>query len=169
MDTRDKITALFRNKCELSEIEAKDAEIGVYNWCINYADVNRIIKNWKNPTFMNLYLEKARSILINLDKNEYVKNSKLIERVKDKELLPHELAFMKPENIFPEVWKDTIDNYIKKYEYAYENKNIAVTDHFRCGKCKKRQCTYFQLQTSSGDEATTTFVKCINCGHQFRA
>lgn len=169
MESRNKITNMLKTKCGMSDIESKDAEIGVYNWCISYAETNKIIKNWNNPTFKNLYIEKARSVLTNLDKKEYIQNTKLTDRVKEKELLPHEIAFMKPENLCPEVWSDTIDKYLKKYEYAYENKNIAVSDHFRCGKCKKRQCTYFQLQTSSGDEATTTFVKCINCGHQFRA
>jgi transcription elongation factor S-II len=75
---------------------------------------------------------------------------------------------MKPENIHPDKWKTTIDAMMKKYENAYENKAVAMTDMFKCGKCKKRECTYYELQTRSGDEATTIFIRCINCGNSWR-
>ena len=26
------------------------------------------------------------------------------------------------------------------------NKNISKTDQFKCGKCKKRECSYYELQ-----------------------
>ncbi|KAK4515061.1 uncharacterized protein ATC70_002671 [Mucor velutinosus] len=39
----------------------------------------------------------------------------------------------------------------------------AETDMFRCGKCRGRKCTYFQMQTRSADEPMTTFVTCVNC------
>ncbi|OMH80816.1 Transcription elongation factor S-II [Zancudomyces culisetae] len=37
----------------------------------------------------------------------------------------------------------------------------AETDQFKCGKCKKRRTTYFQMQTRSADEPMTTFVTCL--------
>lgn len=165
---RGKIVDMIKNASNLSDIECKDMEIGIFNWCIKFADDQKIIKNWKNPVFTNMYLEKARSIITNIKKDSYLNNTRLLNRLNEKEFLPHELPFMKPENMFPEMWKDTIDKYMKKYEYAYENKNVAVTDQFRCGKCKKRECTFFTMQTRSSDESETIFIRCINCGHQFR-
>jgi transcription elongation factor S-II len=44
----------------------------------------------------------------------------------------------------------------------------AETDMFRCGKCRGRKCTYFQMQTRSADEPMTTFVTCINCGNHWK-
>lgn len=44
----------------------------------------------------------------------------------------------------------------------------ATTDQFKCGKCKKRQCTYYQMQTRSADEPLTTFVQCVACGNRWR-
>ena len=34
----------------------------------------------------------------------------------------------------------------------------ASTNMFKCARCKKNQCTYFQMQTRSADEPMTTFV-----------
>lgn len=167
-DRRKKIVDMLKSNSNLSDVECKDMEIGIYNWCIHFADANKIIKNWKNPVFVNMYIEKSRSMIVNINKDSYINNMRLLNRINEKEFLPHELAFMRPENVFPEKWKDTIDNHMKKYEYAYENKNVAVTDQFRCGKCKKRECTFFTMQTRSSDESETIFIRCINCGHQFR-
>ena len=42
----------------------------------------------------------------------------------------------------------------------------VTTDEFKCGKCGKRKCTYYQKQTRSSDEPMTTFITCVNCGHK---
>ena len=44
----------------------------------------------------------------------------------------------------------------------------ASTDQFRCGKCGRRECTYFQMQTRSADEPMTTFVTCVHCGNRWK-
>ncbi|GJQ70066.1 TfIIS [Trypoxylus dichotomus] len=42
------------------------------------------------------------------------------------------------------------------------------TDLLKCGKCKKRNCTYNQIQTRSADEPMTTFVMCNECGNRWK-
>ncbi|KAI5705441.1 hypothetical protein M8J76_001237 [Diaphorina citri] len=42
------------------------------------------------------------------------------------------------------------------------------TDLLKCGKCKKRNCTYNQIQTRSADEPMTTFVLCNECGNRWK-
>lgn len=44
----------------------------------------------------------------------------------------------------------------------------AETDQFKCGRCSKRKCKYYQLQTRSADEPMTTFVTCVNCGNRWK-
>lgn len=40
---------------------------------------------------------------------------------------------------------------------------------FYCAKCKKNtKCTYYLAQTRSADEAMTSFITCIECGHNWR-
>ncbi|XP_070767702.1 transcription elongation factor A protein 3 isoform X4 [Enoplosus armatus] len=42
------------------------------------------------------------------------------------------------------------------------------TDLLQCGKCKKKNCTYNQVQTRSADEPMTTFVLCNECGNRWK-
>ncbi|BFZ00123.1 hypothetical protein BsWGS_03162 [Bradybaena similaris] len=42
------------------------------------------------------------------------------------------------------------------------------TDLFKCGKCRKNNCTYNQVQTRSADEPMTTFVFCNECGNRWK-
>lgn len=165
---REAIVKLFKTKTSLDEVQANDMEIGVYNWTIEYSTEQKIIKNWKNPKFYKLYVEKARSVLSNIDTTSYVANERLTQRLNEKEFSPHDVAFMKPENTFPEMWKETVDAYLKKYENAYERKDVAVSSLFRCGKCKKKECTYYSMQTRSADEGETVFVSCLACGNRWK-
>ena len=45
----------------------------------------------------------------------------------------------------------------------YEEKTEAMTDMFKCGRCKLRKCTYYELQMNA-DEGMTIFITCVNCG-----
>ncbi|XP_032936814.1 transcription elongation factor A protein 3 isoform X2 [Catharus ustulatus] len=44
----------------------------------------------------------------------------------------------------------------------------TVTDLFQCSKCRKKNCTYNQVQTRSADEPMTTFVLCNECGNRWK-
>jgi transcription elongation factor S-II len=155
-------------KTHIDETCATDLERGVYNWAIDYATDRSIIKNWGNPIFIQLYKDKFRSVLCNLDTESYIGNTRLIERLTDKEFSPHEIPFMTPDNMFPELWSEMIDIKLKLYEQIGENNLQAMTDQFVCGRCKKREVSYYELQTRSGDESMTIFAKCINCGNSWK-
>jgi DNA-directed RNA polymerase subunit M/transcription elongation factor TFIIS len=38
----------------------------------------------------------------------------------------------------------------------------------KCGKCKGKKTTYYQMQTRSADEPMTTFVTCHDCGNKWK-
>lgn len=158
----------YLNQIGLSDVYAKDMEIGIYNWTLQKADNACIPKVWSNNIFKNMYTNKSRAILTNLDKDSYVGNSRLVQRLNDKEFKPHELPFMDMINMFPERWTDILDMRLKQEQNFYNSKQVAKTDMFKCGRCKKRECSYYEMQIRSADESSTIFVSCLNCGNRWR-
>lgn len=53
-------------------------------------------------------------------------------------------------------------------EHQMAKTSGTQTDFFQCGKCKKKNCTYNQVQTRSADEPMTTFVLCNECGNRWK-
>ena len=90
------------------------------------------------------------------------------EKLMNKEIKAHELAFMSHEEMRPDIWNNLIELKKIKDENKFSPKLEASTDDFTCSKCKSKKCTHYQLQTRSADEPMTTFVTCINCGNRWR-
>jgi hypothetical protein len=167
MEVRKNVVELYKS-LKITNDEATDIEIGVYNFSIDYATEHLIPLTWSSEVFKELYINKARSIYSNLNPNLSIKNERLLKRLKDKEFLPHELANMEPENMYPEIWKDIIDREVLRTKSAYEPTATAMTDRYTCGKCKKNRCSYYELQTRSADEPMTMFITCLHCGHRWK-
>lgn len=167
-EIRDRVVSLLKAKSELEDLYAKDIEIGIYNWTLQYADSIRVTRNWKVQRFVNIYLDKARSVISNIDPNSYLNNSRLVTRLKEHEFLPHELPFMTPDSVFPEKWKQIMDERVKKELNVFDEKPQSMTNQFKCGKCKKRECIYQELQLRSADEPMTLFITCLNCGNRWK-
>lgn len=171
-DTRSDIASVRETVVDvftklLPEIEAKDLEIGIYNSTIDFASANRIPLSWSSDHFKEAYLTKARGVYANLHTSSYVGNVRLMDRLKEKEFLPHNIASMPRENIFPERWREIRETEEKRLQGAYEVTATAMSDQITCGKCKKKQISYYEKQTRSADEATTIFYTCLQCGHRW--
>jgi DNA-directed RNA polymerase subunit M/transcription elongation factor TFIIS len=167
-DVRGKVAELAMTKCALSKDAAADLERGIFNWSLQFATVNRTATCWKNPRFRDIYVTKSRSVLSNVDSNSYIQNTRLLSRLKDNEFLPRDVASMPPENVFPERWQKVLDAKLQRDEYMKNAKPAAMTDQFKCRRCKKRECEYQELQIRSCDEPATLFITCLNCGNRWR-
>lgn len=80
------------------------------------------------------------------------------------------LAKMTPEEMASDEMKKLREKFIKE---AIDDAQLATvqgtkTEMLKCGKCKKKNCTYNQLQTRSSDEPMTTFVLCNECGNRWK-
>ena len=170
MEYRNKFVDILNQKkhINLTDDECKDLEIGIFNWAIDFSDKHQIIKNWDNKQFKKLYINKCVSVISNLDSKLYLKNKNLYKRLKKNEFLPHEIPYLSLQKIYPEKWNYIIDDIHKKEEASKNNKNISKTDQFKCGKCKKRECSYYELQIRSADESATLFITCLNCGAHWK-
>ena len=101
-------------------------------------------------------------------KDSYVNNVRLFERLIMGEFSGYELADMPLQCMFPEHWKPLVDEKSKRDRTLYEINKEMATDIYKCGRCKKRECSFYQLQTRSADEPMTTFVTCLNCGNRWK-
>ena len=144
----------------------KKIENGIWLWSCEYAEKHNIEK--LSSIFQNLYKNKAISIYSNLKKKSYVQNVTLLANVKSGDIEASKLAFMTPQELFTERWKKLLDRKFKIDKNLYQTRSEMATDMYKCGKCKKRVCTYFQLQTRSADEPMTTFVTCLKCGNRWK-
>lgn len=137
-------------------------EKGIYNYALKVCEEKNLLKKWSNEAFVLIYIEKLRTLLINL------KDANLLNKLLSKTLKPHEFVFMNHQELRPELWESLIEEKKIKDENKYTPKIEASTDNFICGKCKSKKCTYYQLQTRSADEPMTTFVTCLDCGNRFK-
>jgi transcription elongation factor S-II len=138
-------------------------EKAIYNYAIKEANARKIIKKWENPYFSQLYLDRLRSIYINLKQN-----TNLLEQIKNNEITPQSLAFMTHQELNPEHWHKLIEKKMKRDASKFADNAQASTDMFTCKKCRSKRCTYYELQTRSADEPATIFVTCLDCGKHWR-
>tara|TARA_B100000965_G_scaffold222325_1_gene186024 strand:- start:1183 stop:1704 length:522 start_codon:yes stop_codon:yes gene_type:complete len=141
---------------------SNNLEKGIYNYAIKTAGEKKILKKWENEHFVNLYLQKLKTIIFNL------KNEEVYKKLTNKEIKAHELAFMSHQDMRPDLWNELIELKKIKDENKFSPKIEASTDDFTCSKCKSKKCTFYQLQTRSADEPMTTFVTCLDCGNRWK-
>lgn len=170
-DLRSRAFDKLNEHVNLSIDELKDIEIGIFNWCIDYCTRYGIFPGLQNDVFVKLYNNKLVSILCNLDESSYINHGgKLLQKVKDGACKPHDIAFMEPYEMNPDKWMPILNAKLKK-ERSMLNANVeAKTDLFKCGKCKQRKCSYYEMQIRSADESATIFVTCLNpsCKNKWR-
>lgn len=113
------------------------------------------------------YKNRIRSRVANLKdpKNPGLRSNFMCGAVSAKQL-----AKMTPEEMASDEMKKLREKFVKE---AINDAQLATvqgtkTDLLKCGKCKKRNCTYNQLQTRSADEPMTTFVMCNECGNRWK-
>lgn len=140
-------------------------EHGIYQYVINEICSKRNLPiNWDASYFKRNYMNKCISLFSNLT---YIKNDNLLKKILNKEIDAYDLAFLSPQELFPENWKDLIDKKLAKDDFLYTNKHITFTDEYKCSKCKQKKCSTYELQTRSSDEPATVFVTCLNCGKKW--
>jgi len=166
---REDFKTLLVDNLFISDLEATDLEIGVFNATIDYANNNKIQLSWKCQLLLDTYINISRSAYANIKKDSYVANTNLFSRMfEKKEFNPHMLPYMQNHDVFPERWKEIIDKNKLRFKAAYEVKLVAMSDMITCMRCKSRKVSYYELQTRSGDEASTLFMNCLICGKKWK-
>ena len=156
-----------RDKIQNPVVVALNMERGIFNSALSQYNSITTEKNqtW-NDEFKLYYIQKAYTIVTNINPNSHVQNKNLILRLASGEFNEFELCELEPKQLFPEKWLENWNKYASK-DSVSEKKE--VTDGlFKCGKCKKYKTTYYQLQTRSADEPMSTYVTCLNCDNRWK-
>lgn len=137
--------------CDLDGLAAKIEE-SIYN---EFGDTNMKYKN------------RVRSRVSNLKDS---RNPALRLNVLHGAIDPERIARMSADEMASDEMKELRQRFTKE---SINDHQMAVTggtktDLLKCGKCKRNNCTYNQVQTRSADEPMTTFCYCNDCGHRWK-
>ena len=143
---------------------AKNIEISIFNAALKDASERTIIKKWENPYFVAIYKDHLRSLWMNLLNPK----TGLLEKIKCGEIECKTIGEFTHQDMYNDNWKELIEAMIERNKHKYENNKEGVSQEFKCGRCKKRETKYTQVQTRSADEPMTTFVTCVNCGNHWK-
>jgi DNA-directed RNA polymerase subunit M/transcription elongation factor TFIIS len=128
----------------------------------------------KKICYEAIYQLKSNNLIANMDPDSQIANTKFIDRILKKKLkfggviiTDYEtIAFMKPQEIFPEKWADEEN---RKKIKEDKSTNLATTDAYPCPECKARRASVSPpIQIRSADEPMTVYVTCLNCNHVSR-
>lgn len=158
-----------KSKYNVSDIQlqkcALNIERGIFN-CILREHPSQT-KSW-NTHFEHYYISRAVTLVTNLNPESYLKNTGLIERLLSKEFDEFELTTFGPDMMWPERHAELQRLYAKEIEVIGGLQKLDYESIVKCGKCKKNQVTYYELQTRGADEISTKFATCHSCGHRFK-
>jgi transcription elongation factor S-II len=143
-------------------------EKSIYNSTIKEARDRCIERSWECADFKRIYKRNFIKVISNITHN---KNSQFVlDNLKNGTFLPDKIVSMKPQELYPELWKDIFYKKQLKEDIALKHlkKDTQDCGLFYCGKCKQNKTTYYQMQTRSADEPMTTFVTCLNCQNRWK-
>ena len=141
-------------------------EKSIYNYTIREAREKKVERTWNNKLFVFLYKKNFSKVYSNVATN---KNAAFVmKKLKYGYWEPENIISMSHEELYPDMWEDFIIRNKKKMDLLSLDNKQQGSNMFRCGRCKKNNCTYFQLQTRSADEPMTTFVTCMECNNRWK-
>jgi len=114
------------------------------------------------------YTQRYRDLAWNLRDS---KNPGLNEALLSGEILPQRFIHMSSDELASDkvkVEREASREWMKQANRSDHNTGASMTDEFKCGKCKTRNCSYYQQQTRGADEPMTTFVTCMTCGNRWK-
>ncbi|XP_069751461.1 transcription elongation factor A protein 3-like isoform X4 [Narcine bancroftii] len=160
----------IRDKCIEMLIAALKTDNDYKDYGANCEKMGAEIEDYVYQEFQKTdmkYKNRVRSRISNL---KDPKNPNLRKNVLSGAIDLLHLARMSAEEMASDELKE-LRNVITKEairEHQMAKTGGTISSLFQCGRCKKKNCTYNQVQTRSADEPMTTFVLCNECGNRWK-
>lgn len=136
-------------------------EKSIFNWTIDEARKNSHFPSWENRRVKEMYKQKYLSIKYNLENSDTLRQNIIDGVFKCKNITSLSPSGLWPGGPYDKVFQERLAVSLRK-DYLKQNQE-NLEGFFQCRKCKKKNTSYYQLQTRSADEPMTTFVTCVNC------
>lgn len=143
-------------------------EKNVFNHTLRRAKETGVVRNWLSDVFRKRYVWKVRSMRYNLKRYPALREVTTSGRPR---VSCRRLVDMKARELRGDEDRgvgadekgagETIDDFQRMVREMPDGV-------FRCGRCKSKKTTYYEMQTRCADEPMTVFVTCVNCGNRWR-
>jgi DNA-directed RNA polymerase subunit M/transcription elongation factor TFIIS len=156
-------------------------ETSIYDYSVQDASRKNVVNTLTNQQFMIIYNSRLKSLFTNINKQKDLENviesngdvdetidKTFYQKIIDGEFTSKQLSEITHIDMEYKRWKTKLSKKAIKDNNMYVNKAKASTNMYVCGKCKSRECTYYEMQTRSADEPTTVFLTCLNCDKHWK-
>lgn len=150
-----------------SDEELLQFELAICQSAFLDAKARQVFCRFENPLFPCVYGMAFRRLVRNIQ-DTTSKTKTLLEKLKCGDLTFEMLGTMSSMDLKPELYTDLRDRMLLREKQQLEGNKALATDQYKCGRCYKRECTFYELQTRSADEPMTKFITCLNCGNHWR-
>lgn len=149
---------VVRARMESAGLPGESVERAVYNSTIRRCRLGTVPCCWENVAFCDSYRSMALFVIRNADR---------IAGLMGSGVSAADAVTKKPHELRPDIWGDLLERK-RQRDATYSAKPVANTSMYQCRSCRSRECHSFALQTRSGDEPMTIFIRCLNCGNRWR-
>jgi DNA-directed RNA polymerase subunit M/transcription elongation factor TFIIS len=156
----------FKDLKYLTQEQITKLELSIYNYTDKFC-LNKNIKN-NSPLYIKIYTDKFIHILSNINKESYIKNEYLYNKIIKNEINIEEIINLEPRYLAPNKWE-----FFNKIEETtvcsilQGNSTLHKSKLYKCSRCKNNDTEYTESQTRSADEPTTFFITCRVCGKKW--
>ncbi len=166
-NTHKLLTSSLSSHCTKKHLV--DLEQAILTIALKEAKQRQVFRHFDNTLFQNMYQMVVRRIIANLSPNSYVLGgSNLLQKLVKKDITMDTFVTMNVMDYSPTLYANLREQQQLREQRQLEGNRAMVTDMFKCGRCHKRECTFYEMQTRSADEPMTKFISCINCGNHWR-